>query len=320
MHVPTSQVGRDPHDDRVLPATRVLCVVIVPFLVLAFAVLYPDPARTGHLFAWHIRPDLTGMVLAAAYIGGAYFFARAAASRAWHTIKAGFVPICLFATLMGVSTVLHWNVFAHGSAAFWLWVLLYFTTPVLVLWTWLRNRRHDRPADPGDLRLPQGAAWIIAAIGVLALATGMYLYIAPKAAISHSPWTLSPLTARVLAAVFCLGIAGAGAPLDRRWTTARLPLQVAGVMVVLMLAAGIRERSSFDASNALTWFLAVGFSAVLVGGVGLYIRMERAASRRHGRLRRQPRSGGHVRLTPTRSLADPPARHRPAGRALRRTP
>jgi hypothetical protein len=277
-------------DDRILQFTRVLSVVIVPFLVLAFAVLYPDPADTGHLFAWHIQPDLTGMVLASAYIGGAYFFARAAAARAWHTIKAGFVPICLFATLMGVSTVLHWDKFAHGSVAFWLWALLYFTTPFLVLWTWLRNRGHDRRGDAGDLLLPPAAAWIIAAVGTLAVATGVFLYAAPTAAISLWPWALTPLTSRVLAAVFCLGLAGAGAPLDRRWTTARLPLQVAGIMVVLMLVAGIREHSSFDATNALTWLIGAGFLAVFVAGAVLYYRMERAATGQLGRTGRTQRA------------------------------
>lgn len=265
-------------DDRILPFTRALSIVIVPFLVLAFAVLYPDPADTGHLFAWHIQPDLTGMVLASAYLGGAYFFARAAAARAWHTIKAGFVSICLFATLMGVSTVVHWDKFTHGSVAFWLWALLYFTTPLLVLWTWLNNRNHDRPAAADEPLLHPVTTWIIATVGMLAVATGVFLYIAPTSAISIWPWALTPLTARVLGAVFCLGLAGAAAPLDRRWSTARLPLQVAGVMVVLMLVAGIREHSSFDSTNPLTWLMAAGFVAVLMGGTVLYYRMERAAT------------------------------------------
>jgi hypothetical protein len=267
------------HDDRILRLTRVLSMIIVPFLVLAFAVLYPDPADTGHLFAWHIQPDLSGMVLASAYLGGAYFFARAAAAPAWHTIKAGFVPICLFATLMGVSTLVHWDKFTHGSVAFWLWALLYFTTPFLVLWTWLRNRGYDRPTDTADLLLPPAATWIIAAVGSLAVASGVFLYVAPTSAISIWPWALTPLTARVLGAVFCLGLAGAAAPLDRRWTTARLPLQVAGIMLVLMLIAGIREHNSFDATNALTWLMAGGFLIVLVTGAVLYYRMERAAAK-----------------------------------------
>ena len=65
-----------PRDDRVLPATRALAVVLVPILLTAFVILYGFPADTGRLFAWTIRPDLTPMVLASAYLGGAWFFVR----------------------------------------------------------------------------------------------------------------------------------------------------------------------------------------------------------------------------------------------------
>jgi hypothetical protein len=33
-------------------------------------------------------------------------------------------------------------------------VLLYFTTPFLIVLVWLRNRRHDVAADAGELLLP----------------------------------------------------------------------------------------------------------------------------------------------------------------------
>jgi hypothetical protein len=184
---------------------------------------------------------------------------------------------------MGVSTLLHWAKFTHGSVAFWLWALLYFTTPFLVLWTWLRNRTHDRAGDVDDLRLHPAAVWIIAAVGTLAVATGVFLYAAPTSAISVWPWPLTPLTARVLGAVFCLGLAGAAAPLDRRWTTARLPFQVAGIMVALMLVAGIREHDSLDSTNALTWLITAGFLLVFLAGAVLYYRMERAAMRQLAR-------------------------------------
>ena len=60
-------------DDRVLPLTRGVAYAIVPFLVVAFAVLYPWPSDTDRLFAWPIRPMITAMVLGSAYLGGAWF-------------------------------------------------------------------------------------------------------------------------------------------------------------------------------------------------------------------------------------------------------
>jgi hypothetical protein len=128
-------------DDRVLPLTRAVAYAIVPFLVVAFVVLYPVPGDTQHLFAWHIVPTLTPMVLGSAYLGGAYFFLRAGQARRWSAVKAGFVPVAVFASRMGIATIIHWDRFNHRHVAFWLWALLYFTTPLLIFWVWWRNRR-----------------------------------------------------------------------------------------------------------------------------------------------------------------------------------
>src|SRR3954452_7133451 len=138
-------------DDQVLPLTRGVAAAIVPFLVVAFAVLYPLPGDTGRLFAWHIRSTLTAMLLASAYLGGAYFFVRVAAARSWRSVKGGFAPVGVFASLLGIATVLHWSTFNHRHLAFWLWAGLYFSTPLLVFWVYARNRRQDTPAGPGDL-------------------------------------------------------------------------------------------------------------------------------------------------------------------------
>jgi hypothetical protein len=46
-------------DDRVLKQTRVLGAFIVPFLLVAFVLLYFVPASTKDYFAWEIHPDMT---------------------------------------------------------------------------------------------------------------------------------------------------------------------------------------------------------------------------------------------------------------------
>jgi hypothetical protein len=65
------------------------------------------------LFAWPIKPTMTPMVLASAYLGGAYFFVRVLSERHWNAIQAGFVSVTVFATLLGVATAIHWNKFNH---------------------------------------------------------------------------------------------------------------------------------------------------------------------------------------------------------------
>ena len=92
------------------------------------------------------------------------------------------------------------------------------------------------------------------------------------------PWPLTPLTARVIGAMFCLGCAGLFTCRDRRWSSLRLLLEVAMMMIVAILVAGVRACAEFDPHRALTWLLAVGFIAVLVGAVWLRWVMRRRAA------------------------------------------
>jgi hypothetical protein len=195
-------------------------------------------------------------------------------------VKGGFIPVGVFAALRGVATVLHWGKLNHSHVAYWLWALLYFTTPFLIFWVWLRNRRYDAPVAADDVLLPRLTAYAIAAVGVVSFAMGLFLFLLPGTAMTFWPWPVTPLTARVLGAIFCLGLAGIGAVVDRRWSSARLPFQVAAVMLTLMLVAGGRAHAQFDPAKVFTWLLAVGFVAVTAAIGAVYWRMQRRAGLR----------------------------------------
>lgn len=267
--------------DRVLPATRILSIAIIPFLVAAFVLLYfwPSADDTGRLFAWRIIPPFTAMVLAAVYLGGAYFFFRAARARYWHTISAGFLSVGLFASLMGIATILHWGLFIHGNVAFWLWAILYFTTPFLVFAVWWRNHGEEPPTATGDLLVPTSAARLIGLAGVLAAVASVVLFLFPRLAIDIWPWTLTPLTAQVMGAIFALGAVGIAAFHHRRWSGMQILLQVEGLMLALIAVAALRARDDFAPSRPLTWVFAVGFVALAAGSAILYARMQRRAAR-----------------------------------------
>ncbi|MCW2700246.1 MAG: hypothetical protein JWQ45_1781 [Blastococcus sp.] len=266
------------HDDRVLPVTRGVSAAIIPFLVLAFVVLCVWPRDTGRLFAWPIKPPVTALILGSVYLGGAYFFARAVRASRWHTIKAGFPPVAAFATLMGIATVLHWAKFSHSHVAFWLWAGLYFSTPFLIMGVWVVNRRWEDPtSDDDDAVVPGSVARMVGAVGVLALAMSAFLFLFPERAIALWPWTLTPLTARTMGAIFALGLTAVGAFTERRWSAMRLMLQVAMFMLALIVVSGVRAARDLDPSNVLTWLFAVGFAGVLVASVACYLRMEKTS-------------------------------------------
>lgn len=266
---------------RVLPTSRALAAVIVPFLVVAWGILYLLPGRTEQLFAWPVSPSMTAMMLGGTYLGGAYFFVRAVTARSWDEIALGFLPVTGFATLMGIATILHWDKFTSGHVSFYVWVALYFTTPFLVLAAWWANQRQvagPAGADGGDVALSERARVIAGALGAVALAVSLALFIWPQQLIDVWPWTLSPLTGRVMAAIFALGGAGIGIARDPRWRAVRLLVQVVWVMLGLFAVAVVLAWDELDRGNPLTWVIVAWLVAVLAGSVVLHGRMDRARS------------------------------------------
>ncbi|WP_406830272.1 hypothetical protein ABEG17_14920 [Pedococcus sp. KACC 23699] len=260
-------------EDRVLGTTRALSAFIAPFLLVAFVLLYFFPGETKRLWAWPIQSHLTSMLLASAYLGGCYFFVRVLlVERRWAAVRAGFVSVALFASLLGVATVVHWDKFTHDNVAFWLWAGLYFTAPFLVIAAWLANQRYAAEPSPDEPRLDRTAQVVVAGVGGLAGATGLLMFVVPARAIAVWPWPLTPLTCRVVGAVFCLGVAGLGVLFDDRWETVRLMRQVQLVMFSLILVAAVRARQEFLTDRPLTWVMAAGFLGLFAASAGTAAR------------------------------------------------
>jgi Ca2+/Na+ antiporter len=130
--------------------------LVIPFLIVAFVILYFFPHNTAKLFAWEIKPPMTAMMLGSAYAGGIYYFSGLIATRQWHRIKVGLLPVTVFASVLNVATILHWDRFNHGTLPFFAWVSLYFTTPFIVFALWLRNRGQDiNQPDKNDAIIPR---------------------------------------------------------------------------------------------------------------------------------------------------------------------
>ena len=105
-------------DDRPLPETRWAALVIFIVLVPAVIVLWDTPGETADRWAWTITPDLTPIFLGAGYGAGAYFFWRTFRATRWHPSSAGVLGASVFAALMLIATLIHWDRFNHGDAPF----------------------------------------------------------------------------------------------------------------------------------------------------------------------------------------------------------
>jgi hypothetical protein len=179
------------------------------------------------------------------------------------------LSVTVFATLLAVATVLHWEKFNRDNAAFWVWTALYFAAPLLVLGAWLANRRYaDNPATD-DLLAPS-VRGVVAAIGVVAVLQGAAMFISPSTFLDLWPWTLTPLSCRTLGAVWCLG--GAGVWRVTRWSTLRRMLEVEMVMVGLMLLAALRAHDELDSSKPFAWPMLIGFSLLFFASIVVWAR------------------------------------------------
>lgn len=269
----------------VLRETRWLAVVIIPFLAIAFVILYGFPTETARLFAWEIKPPMTAMMLGAAYLGGVWFFARVARARTWDAVAVGFPAVGTFATILGIATVLHWDRFTHESLAFILWMILYWTTPILVFGTWWRQWRRAMGTSPAaSARLPRPIRWGFGLVGVAMLVVGAGLFFVPTEVGAAWPWPLTALTGRVLSAMFALpGLVGVGIALDGRWLAARIVTEAQVLAIVLIVLAPVLHPEGIETASPLAWAFFGGLGALAVALGVLYSSMERIERAAGGR-------------------------------------
>lgn len=274
MHTQPSEV---PGTVPVQRSIVILSILLIPILVAAFILLYLFPnSLGGDLFAWPISPLMSSMMLGATYLGGAYFFASVLFSRQWRHVWLGFLPITVFAGTLGIATLLHWEPFSHERLGFQLWAFLYFTVPIILPILWYRNQR--LAGDSGlqkEGALPPVSRWAFGALGVVLTLASLLLFFFPQQMLATWPWTLTPLTARVMSAMFSLpGLVGLSLAFDGSWSSARYLLQALALPVSLMLIAAYVARADFDWANPASWLFTGGLTVILLLVVYTYLAVK----------------------------------------------
>lgn len=268
-------VARAQRDDRILPITRLVLTGVVPFLVLAFIILYFYPEESGERFAWAIKPPMTALFIGAGYLGGAYQFVRLIVGREWHRYGVVLPAVSVFTTAMMVATLLHWGRFDIHHFPFQLWVGLYVVTPFLVTWLWWNNRRTDPgTAEVGELLLPRWVNRVFGAVGGVTLAGAAAVFVFPQLAIDLWAWQLSPVTARLLAGWFAL--MGTGSLMltgERRWSAWRVALQSFMFWHGLVLIGAFINAADFGERGIANGYVLATVLG-LVGMGALYVSME----------------------------------------------
>ena len=262
-------------DDRILPVTRVIAALVIPFLVLAFLILYFFPQSSGGRFAWQITPNIMAVYIGAGYLGGAYLFLRALIGKRWHHVSSGLPAITAFTWAMLLATILHWSRFDIRHFPFQLWLILYVVTPFLVPWLWWHNRPTDSGApDEQDAVVPSAVRQVVRWLGAAMVAVGVAGFIWPALLINAWPWVLTPLLARVVAGWgFLIGVGNLMISAQARWSSWRVAVGSIASWHVLYMIGSVVHRQDFNGGQWFNWFnISLVVMLVLVGL--LYLRME----------------------------------------------
>ncbi|MFU8947811.1 hypothetical protein ACLRGF_13895 [Mycetocola zhadangensis] len=265
----------------IAPYTVGLSIVLLPFLVVASVLLYLAPGNTEQHFAWTITPPITAMYLASAYLGGVWFFGSVLRVRQWQRVRRGFPAVLLFATLLAIATLLHWDKFHAGHISFLTWATLYFTTPVLILGAMIvESRAHREHVPPRETEIPRGWRVALAVLGLVSLGVGITLFVVPSIGVDSWAWSLTPLTARVIGATLTLpGMVNLWMLVDGRWSAFRILFQAQIVSLIFIVGALAIGWSQLDFTRLSTWLLVPGLVASLAGYAGLYLLCESRSRR-----------------------------------------
>lgn len=267
-------------DDRIYTVTRIVSAIVVPFLVLAFIILYITPDQSGERFAWEIRPHLQAMFVGAGYIGGSYLFVRTIFGKQWHRVSNGFLPVITFTLSMLLATILHWERFDLSHFPFQIWLILYVVTPFLISWLWWNNRGTDPgELEADDILVPRFIARMMNGVGLVVLIFAFIGFVLPNLFIDIWVWTLTPLTARLIGGwLALLATGGLVSARERRWSGWRIGLESILIWHILVLLAAVLNPGDFKSGSLLNWYV-VSVTLMVVTMIGLYAWMERQRMR-----------------------------------------
>lgn len=234
---------------------------------------------TDRWFAWTIQPPLTAAFLGANYFAAAFLAYLSAREPIWANARLTYAVSIVFITLTSVATLLHLDKFTFDNANGWLWVIVYFSVPpllVVLLFAQLRLPGGDPPR-----RLPL-EAWILPVVGLQALVSlsiGVALFVAPSATDFLWPWQLTPLTARAVAAWLLALAAGLISTLwERDWARIRVSTLTYTAIPLFQFLALARYSDTVNWGEFGVWAYLAFLTSILFLGVFGIRRSWRSAS------------------------------------------
>jgi hypothetical protein len=271
---------------------RGLLTVFCVLTALGFLALFVLSARTDEVFAWTIQPPVTAAFLGAGYAAGFTLVVLSLRDPVWAHSRVAVLTVLVFTLLTLVATLVHADRF-HFSAGFadapllargaaWFWTAVYVLVPLGILAA-LAFQERAPGADPQRRwPVPLVLRAALAVESVVLLAVGAAISVVPSTAATLWPWTLTPLTGRVVGAwLIAFGLAAALAVLAgdlERLRTATIAYTVFGALQLVVVVLH-REHVAWDRPAA--WLYAAAAAAVVLTGTAGWHRAPSPRPPRH---------------------------------------
>jgi hypothetical protein len=264
-----SRNGSRPPAPRPLdPGLRLTFLVVATLLFLAGAIPFLLSGSTDEHFAWTIRPSLTAAFIGAGYWSSLFLVLLAARQRVWANARIAVPAPLAFSVFTLFATFRHFDRFHTGRFITWAWVVIYLVVPALLVVLTLRQLRLRGGDPPRRAPLAPWARALLTATAILLLALGLALVIAPGSTDGLWPWSLTPLTARVVGAwLIGIGVGAAQGVRENDWVRIR-PGNVNYVLFGLLeLVALARYPGTPDWDEPQAWLYLAGLLGLLLFGL-----------------------------------------------------
>jgi hypothetical protein len=265
-------MSHDTHFKPALPLTRGWLNFATAVEIVAILQLYFFSTATDKYFAWTIAVPLSAAFLGAGFGAGFILVFLYRNETLWANARVALPGVLVFTLLTLLATILHIDKFhivtsKDPVAVFfsWVWLVVYIVAPIVQAVAIWQQTRISGAEPPREHPLPM---WLKAALGIhvaAMLLVGIPLFIAPTAVAPFWPWTLTPLTARAVAA-WLIGIGSilGHALWENEWSRIRGGALAYALYSLMQLIALLRFSDEVILGTSFWIYL-----AVLVSGLGL---------------------------------------------------
>jgi hypothetical protein len=217
------------------------------FVAAAGVSLFLLSEQTSAFFAWTIKPPITAAFLGCGYLAVATALALGLRDSDWALVRVGVWVVATGLVSILIATLLHLDKFHLHSPVWtakawaWSWLFLYVAlVPGLLAALWSQWRQ-PAAAPTSGTALPAGLRVLQWLLGGLMAVMGAALFLAPWSAEQIWPWSLTPLTARMVGSFYlAFGVSLFAAARENDYTRIRIASFAYVVFAILQLATALR--------------------------------------------------------------------------------